>query len=144
MEPWASQTALCIHPQPFPSSRDPLSVVRAEDTALGQLQLPHHHKPRSGIFPDPPGQGRKGYLRRNRSISSMHWAAVMMESCWRGVQRAQYTVLWETQPCLGPGMSPLMARVAEGHRGMSETCHRTKRVLASPPEYTMPCCSGPV
>lgn len=48
------------------------------------------------------------------------------------------------QPCLAPGTSPLTAGVAKGQEGMSEPLHRTRKVPALPPEYTMPCCSGPV
>lgn len=70
MEPWASQTALCIHPQPFPSSRDPLSVVRAEDTALGQLQLPHHHKP-AVAFPRP-SRARKKRVFKEEQVHFFH------------------------------------------------------------------------
>lgn len=114
----------------------PLST--AGDTALGQLQPPLHHKP-CRDFPDPPWQGRKGHLRRNGSISSLHCAVLIMESFWCSVQRAQNNVLWEAQPCLAQVLSQL-----EWLKATSEPLHRTRRAPASPPEYTMPCCSGPV
>lgn len=62
------------------------------------------------------------------------------------VPRAGGTVqsAFRNTPCLGSGTRPVTVRVAEGHKSPSESLHRTRRVLASPPEYTMPCCSGPV
>lgn len=113
-------------------------LCTAGDTALGQLQPPHPHKP-CRHFPDPPWQGSKGHLRRNGGISSLHCAALIMERFWSSVQRAQNNVLWEAQPCLAQILSQL-----KWLKATSEPLHTTRRAPASPPEYTMPCCSGPV
>lgn len=106
-------------PRVFTLVAAPLST--AGDTALGQLQPPLYNKPCRHL-PDPPWEGRKGHLGRNRSISSLHCAALIMESFWCSVQRAQNKVPLGSTTLLGT--SPLTAGVAKGH--IRATPHKKK------------------
>lgn len=146
MEPWVSETEFCIHPLPFPGLAEPSKCAHTGGSTFkynwghctGQLQPSLHHKP-CRHFPYPLWQGRKGHLRRNKSNSSLHCTALIMESFCCSVHRAQNNALWEAQPCLAQVLSQL-----EWLKATSEPLHRARRAPASPPEYTMPCCSGPV
>lgn len=72
------------------------TVKDSEEHCIGPAAAPPPPQALQGHFPDPPWQGGKGRLRRNRCISSLHWEAMMMESFCCSVQRAQYNALWET------------------------------------------------